>query len=152
MRFCWGWVLCSQHLNRPLSYTTKVRIQYGVMLKNGNSIVKDAGVDFFMSKPGDQKQFNIDITKPSTVDIWFQYPTQSLNNPKAPLRKTDLSYRLSANKNLFFTYDVYSYLRPETGTVWGLSGKTKSGLRKGNIVSDREIEAISSSMKPIDDG
>ncbi len=134
----------------------KAKEKVWVRLKNGGSVVKDQGFDFFESKPGDHKQFNIDLSKPSQVDIWFHPPFSykvwaftSVFDPKMPLREPpDVEYKLPAGKTLYLTLGPEKWtLRPQTGRWRGFRGETESHLPQKNNVSSKEIKLENSSVR-----
>ena len=128
-----------------------------VVLRTKGSIIKQNGLGYFISKPGEQTQLNLDRSQPLDLEICFQAPADEAAAFKRAMESKqalvldvncpDISYKLPAKKNLYLTFDSEWRVRPQTGPLKGFLGKTKSGLKLSNNVSSSEVTLTGRSGK-----
>ena len=85
--------------------------------------------------PGKAERKNLDLTMPTGLEIWKSFPT-----PTDGHRPKGDKFVFPDKKTVYVTWDEKDVLRPQTGPLMGLLGKTKSGLSLKNNVEPRDIQ------------
>ncbi len=128
------------------------------IVKNGDEIFQDFKGTQVFSLPGatgsiltrktSNIKLQIDITEPTELAIWYTNPG------KSPVKGKFLGfigsssfepepnklYKFTPKKTIYLTWDDKKEIRPETGPLKGLVGKTDTNLSLRNNVKREDIQ------------
>lgn len=111
----------------------------------------------YKASPRGTRKLPLDISKQTTLEIWTTDPGAARTAApstgvlgrlgravqgvveKAYGPNPDQVYTFSMGKTIYVTWDDKQILRPQTGPLMGLLGKTESGLRLSNNVKQADI-------------